>query len=541
METTIQLNNQNPVKENGEHLKEIKNIGGDKKIEGHINNENSEDYNPRLSHVPRHSSFSPPHTETFNSKPIPPPIEKKPKEQDGMILPKDVWSNTITRRVLEPENDVPIGFMFDVCEDKFNQINILKNYMAKLYDKSIKTLSYIAEEPNLKKFFEAFTIEDELKASIICGLTKIPDYAEYFTFYQLNGEVMMALVYSVIVKSIQIDQNSKVVLQTLNLQKASNATHFLTGIDYGFTAILCIKHPILQTIQETQAKLKDVLENFKLAIANKTALKREYSDILVESLNFDYLPNNSGLQPGNISEALKILQSLASAENIDHSGPIRYHLAPLFPLINSKNKAIPKACPKQTLDTLIQFYMESRESTLSTRKFNDCNERIFYGLDHCVHCKCGATSVSNCLYKCNDIEHGKKYTRFEDMNAYKRLLNNLPKPKEQNILLLGETGVGKSTFINAFANYLKFNNLQEALESEPVCMIASKYSVEADLNVRSYKDKWRTVDIGDATELPKIPTGQSVTQNAMAYTFELRLIKTKAKQYSYWGKFIKLK
>jgi energy-coupling factor transporter ATP-binding protein EcfA2 len=106
---------------------------------------------------------------------------------------------------------------------------------------------------------------------------------------------------------------------------------------------------------------------------------------------------------------------------------------------------------------------------------------------------------------------------------------NCPPDQQINILLLGQTGVGKSTFINALANYLCNDTLEQAVNDNMQVLAPSSFSV-------TDKDTFelRIINIGqECEEENSNEIGQSCTQKCRSFVFPigdqiLRLIETPA-------------
>lgn len=151
-----------------------------------------------------------------------------------------------------------------------------------------------------------------------------------------------------------------------------------------------------------------------------------------------------------------------------------------------------------------------------------CRERVCFGFtDDYFYCDCGRYTVPDARFKCRSNKHGTLYEQHKDTEAMRIVLKALDPFEEYNILILGETGVGKSTFINAFVNYMKFGSLDDALADEGPLQFAIPSEFSFDKR-RDERDETFHVTVGCAGEFEQFSRkGQSATQKSVTYRFKL--------------------
>ncbi|TFA98453.1 hypothetical protein CCMA1212_009627 [Trichoderma ghanense] len=148
-----------------------------------------------------------------------------------------------------------------------------------------------------------------------------------------------------------------------------------------------------------------------------------------------------------------------------------------------------------------------------------CFATIEYGFsDDYFYCECGRGLFSSYEFKCNNAKHSSDFVAF-DVDQLRKLLGKLDQANYINILILGETGVGKSTFINAFVNYLSYSTLDEAKDVESLAsVIPCSFSLQTmnrdnpELGIQEFN-----VKVGGRDDEVDGSTGNSATQRSAVY------------------------
>ena len=120
-------------------------------------------------------------------------------------------------------------------------------------------------------------------------------------------------------------------------------------------------------------------------------------------------------------------------------------------------------------------------------KCEKCKQDIEYGYDSNFYCECGGAPADSYAMKCSSPYHPNAYLKYSRDELSKHLPNSFNEndTEEVNILLLGETGVGKSTFINGLINYLTYATFDEAMSGDLKVAIPCQFSVPDD----DYEDR----------------------------------------------------
>lgn len=110
-----------------------------------------------------------------------------------------------------------------------------------------------------------------------------------------------------------------------------------------------------------------------------------------------------------------------------------------------------------------------------------CRQSVEFGfVDTFLYCRCGRFPYDSCRFRCKQHWQEEPMTKPEPSRLLEALKKLQPLTvQEINVLVLGETGVGKSTWINAFVNYLNYDTLAEAMQAgKPKYVVPYSFSYQ---------------------------------------------------------------
>ncbi|KAK0422131.1 hypothetical protein QR680_007384 [Steinernema hermaphroditum] len=185
-----------------------------------------------------------------------------------------------------------------------------------------------------------------------------------------------------------------------------------------------------------------------------------------------------------------------------------YDFIPLDISVPKKSTPFSMVCPLECTEEVRQWFC------------GKCDGPLVYDYQHFFYCHCGAFPRDMASFKCSHENHKEEFVEATK-DDLEKVFDEYGSCEEINILLLGETGAGKSTWVNSIFNYVKFSSLDEAIRSgDP------EIPIHSVLNAKIKGCSVR-IEIGEADDNESQIVGESATQKPKTYTFlyEHRLIR----------------
>ncbi|PAV88735.1 hypothetical protein WR25_10998 isoform C [Diploscapter pachys] len=257
---------------------------------------------------------------------------------------------------------------------------------------------------------------------------------------------------------------------------------------------------------------------------NALAKGRKCACLFVDSISQPEIAKNEGVPAGNRI----CLYSNKTYESVNYYGDYLEDQKKCYvkcKMSRASSSKLDMSSRRVEVDLICPQSMKGDFCSKDVREWYcaDCRERLQYDFKRNFHCECGHAPVNTFLFRCSDPNHKVDFIGFDD-NCISSLVDKIQPYKEINILILGETGVGKSTWINGLSNYLTYSTLGDAEHGKQIYLVPSQFTI-TDSNRRLKK-----ITVGKSKNETH-DDGASSTQHPKSYVFNVgkksvRLIDT---------------
>ncbi|KAL3123990.1 hypothetical protein niasHT_003697 [Heterodera trifolii] len=206
---------------------------------------------------------------------------------------------------------------------------------------------------------------------------------------------------------------------------------------------------------------------------------------------------------------------------------LQYPIARIENIRRTEVGAVPEADPKDIHACIFscpfcEGYGGKCPNTLHFWVCDDCCQTLTFvkivkaQITH-FFCACGKTPVDAFSFRCSDMaKHGTEFKQFGSKASLDKELDRLNNKGMLNILLLGETGIGKSMLINALIAYLKHGILQEALEAKEIDWVIPSRFCTGHYDSKGNRQRIE-VQLGEESKDERLEAGESQTKWPNAY------------------------